>query len=254
MNSTYTAATRQGVVVGPDGWAASQNGRHGGCRLRFGGAGALWISTGDAAVGTNPQDLTRLNGKTLRVDPATGQGAAGNPFAGSGNTNTRRIYTYGHRNAQGLAPRPGGGMWEVEQGTFRDDEVNLLIAGGNYGWDPVPGYDETTPMTDLTQFPGAQVARWSSGHPTVASSGGGWIDHERWGAWDGALAVACLKQEDIRVLHFDGAGVLQSAELPPELDGTFGRLRQPVVNPAGIMYIAGDGGITQVVPVGPGPV
>ena len=121
-------------------------------------AGYLWIATGDAQTGTVPQDLTSLGGKVLRVSAATGESARGNPIASS------RIYTYGHRNVQGLARRPGTNqMWSVEHGPTEDDEINLLAAGRNYGWDPVPGYNQSVAMTDLVKFPGAVEARWSSG-------------------------------------------------------------------------------------------
>ena len=109
INAAYTVATR---VADPlVGGMPSVSGRHGGCRLRFGPQGYLWIATGDAATGTVPQDLTSLGGKVLRVDASTGAGAPTNPFAPS------RVYTYGHRNVQGLALRPGTSqMWSVEHG------------------------------------------------------------------------------------------------------------------------------------------
>ena len=98
INAAYTVATR---VADPlVGGMPAAAGRHGGCRLRFGSQGYLWIATGDAASGTVPQDLTSLGGKVLRVDAMTGAGAPTNPFAPS------PIYTYGHRNVQGLALRP----------------------------------------------------------------------------------------------------------------------------------------------------
>ena len=101
VDSGYTTLTR---VANPlVGGMPLVSGRHGGCRIRIGGDGMLWIGTGDAATGTIPQDLTSLGGKVLRVDRFSGAGAADNPFAGSANANTRRIYTYGHRNVQGLA-------------------------------------------------------------------------------------------------------------------------------------------------------
>ena len=145
LNAAYTAATRSGDPLVGGIPASATSGRHGGCRLRFGPDGYLWIATGDAAVGTTPQGLNSLGGKVLRVDASTGAGAPGNPFASS-----PLIYTYGHRNVQGLALRPGTRqMWSVEHGPDVDDEINLLVAGGNYGWDPVPGYNESVPMTDL---------------------------------------------------------------------------------------------------------
>jgi hypothetical protein len=72
-------------------------------------------------------------------------------------------------------------MRSVEHGTYRDDEVNRLVAGGNHGWNPVPGYDETKPMTDFS-LPGRPLgARWSSGQPTVATSGATWLRRGRLG-------------------------------------------------------------------------
>ena len=95
INSGVTALTnRTDIVTG----IPVSSGRHSGCRPRFGPDGRLWIGTGDAAVATNPQDPQSLGGKVLRVD-TNGKGVAGNapaPF-------DPRIYTYGHRNVQGLA-------------------------------------------------------------------------------------------------------------------------------------------------------
>ena len=82
------------------------------------------------------------------------------------------MYTYGHRNVQGVAERADGTLWSIEQGSTRDDEVNLLVNGGDYGWNPVPGYNESVPMTDQS-LPGTQLeARWRSGDSTLATSGG----------------------------------------------------------------------------------
>ena len=160
INADYSSATR---IDDPLVGGISAAGRHSGCRLRFGPNGYLWIATGDAATGTVPQDLTSLGGKVLRVNASTGDAAPGNPFA-------TRIYTYGHRNVQGLARRPGTDqMWSVEHGPRVDDEINLLTAGGNYGWDPVPGYNENAPMTDVEQFPDAVEAKVVVGRPAPGS-------------------------------------------------------------------------------------
>ena len=242
-DDTYTAATRVADPLVGNIPAAS---RHSGCRLRFGPQGYLWIATGDATVGTAPQDLNSLGGKVLRVDAATGAAAAGNPFGS-------RIYTYGHRNVQGLARRPGTDqMWSVEHGPRVDDEINLLSAGGNYGWDPVPGYDEGVPMTDLAKFPGALVARWSSGNPTLATSGGIFLEGAQWGRWDGRLAVASLKDQTLRVFRFTDAGAFVSQVVVPELDGRYGRLRTPLLGPDGALYVTTSNGsgdrILKVVP------
>ena len=83
---------------------------------------------------------------------------------------------------QGLAERADGTLWSVEHGPDRDDEVNLLVSGGDYGWNPVPGYNESVPMTDQV-LPGDQRgARWRSGSPTLATSGATFVHGQRWGA------------------------------------------------------------------------
>ena len=140
------------------------SGRHSGCRLRFGTDGYLYVGTGDAAIGTNPQNLASLGGKVLRVG-WDGSIPADNPFVARGG-NARYVFNYGHRNVQGLALRPGTNeLWTAEHGTDRDDEVNVVVRGANYGWDPVPGYDESTPMTDLTKFPSATTGDVELGLP-----------------------------------------------------------------------------------------
>jgi aldose sugar dehydrogenase len=227
-----------------------QSGRHGGCRLEFGPGGTLWIGTGDGAAEDNPQNLQTMGGKILRVDPETGLGLSSNPFFHSGATTAaararNRIYNYGHRNIQGLVRRPGTTqMWSVEHGTFRDDEVNLAASGRNYGWDALgPGYDESPPMTDRSRFPNAVRARWSSGNPTIATSGAVFLRGIQWETWNGAMAVACLAGMHLRILHFTAAGELSGQEVPAQLNGTFGRLRTPVQGPDGNLYVTTSNGL-----------
>lgn len=226
------------------------SGRHGGCRLRFGRDGSLWVGTGDAAIGTVPQDLTNLGGKILRVDKRTGEGVAGNPFLASPNANTRRIWSWGHRNTQGLALRSDGRMWTVEHGPGRDDEVNVGLRG-NFGWDPVPGYNESVPMTDTRKFPDAVGAAWSSGGSTIATSGATWLAGGQWEAWDGRLAVATLKSTDLRIMSFDSAGRLLGVETV--LDGAYGRLRTAQLGPNGRLYLTtSNGSNDRILEVTPG--
>ena len=209
---------------------------HNGCRLGFGPGGHLWVTTGDGATTGVAQDLTSLGGKVLRVVASSGAAASGNPFS-------TRVYSYGHRNPQGLAFRPGTSqVWVVEHGPDWDDEINLLVAGGNYGWNPGPGYDERVPMTDLLTYPAAVEAKWSSAYPTIAASGAVFLDGAGWGVWNGRLAVASLKDASLRVFEFDAAGALLSETLAPELDGTHGRLRSPVLGPDGALYITTSNG------------
>ena len=223
------------------GFPAS-SGRHGGCRLLLDRRSpALLIGTGDAAVGTNPRDLDSLGGKVLRVHRDTGAPMADNPFAGA-STARRFVLTFGHRNLQGLAQRADGSIWSVEHGSDRDDEVNRIVSGGDYGWNPVPGYDESVPMTDQS-LPGLQQeAAWSSGTPTIATSGATWVQGEEWGSLEGTLAVAVLKDSELLFLDFDADGGLQSVRSPRALQ-RFGRLRSVTAARNGNLLVTTDNGV-----------
>jgi aldose sugar dehydrogenase len=219
----------------------STSGRHGGCRLLLDrDSDALLVGTGDAAVGANPRDLDSLGGKVLRVHRHTGAPMPGNPFGGASSAR-RFVWTYGHRNVQGLAQRDDGSVWSVEHGSYRDDEVNRLVAGGDYGWNPVPGYDETVPMTDQS-LPGEQQdAAWSSGTPTIATSGAAWVRGSQWGALEGTLAVAALKGSEVLFLRFDAAGALTAVTRPPRLQ-RLGRLRTITSARDGDLLVTTDNG------------
>ena len=231
-------------------------GRHGGCQLEFGADGSLYIGTGDAAVGSLPQSLTSLGGKVLRVDPATGGAAPGNPFEDSANANRQLVWTYGHRNVQGLGLHPATGeMWAVEHGPSRDDEVNRLVQpGGNAGWNPVPGYNESVLMTDFSLGAGASSnpvfgAAWSTGSPTLALSGGDWTNDADWGAWDNALAVAALRNQTLRLLFFNDEGLYLGQRII--IDGEFGRLRAVHQSPNGSLYVSTSTGTDRIIRITP---
>jgi glucose/arabinose dehydrogenase len=205
------------------------SGRHGGCRLQFAPDGDLLVGTGDTADGTVPQDPGSLGGKVLRVDPATG---------------AADVWTLGHRNVQGLTVRPGSGqVFSVEHGPDRDDEVNLLREGANYGWDPDGGgsYDESVPMTD-PGIPGAVPAVWSSGTPTLATSGATFLDGEQWAGYDGLLVIGLLKAQGVLALRLDDAGEVTEEFRLPELDGTQGRIRSVRQGTDGALYATTDNG------------
>jgi glucose/arabinose dehydrogenase len=244
VNGALTDLTeRTDIVTGLPVNTTGSLGRHSGCRPRFGPDGFLWVGTGDAATGTTPQDNGSLGGKVLRVD-SDGNAAPGNPGG-------HRWYTKGHRNVQGLAFQPGSGRaYSVEHGPDRDDEINRLVNGGNYGWNPVPGYNESVPMTDLDEFPGARVAAWSSGSPTLATSGAAFLEGDQWRDWDGALAVATLKDETLRIFRVsaDGSTVRQIAV---RFAGVYGRLRSAVLSPSGMLFLttSNGGGTDQILRV-----
>ena len=207
------------------------SGRHSGCRPRFGPDGHLWVGTGDAAIAETPQDDASLGGKVLRIDR---DGAAA-----PGNADGYRWFSKGHRNVQGIAFRSRDDVGvSAEHGPSIDDEVNLLLPG-NFGWDPGPGYDESVPMTDLGKFPDAVEAIWSSGSPTLALSGATFIEGNRWGDWDGVLAVATLKATHLHIYFLTSAGEVTDEFRVIE---DRGRLRSPRQGPDGLLYITDDGG------------
>lgn len=248
VDRRWRSLSKRRLVVG--GLPAT-SGRHGGCRLLLDhDSAALYVGTGDAAVGTNPRNLDSLGGKVLRVHRRTGAPMPGNPFADA-DTARRLVWTYGHRNVQGLAQRTDGSVWSVEHGSFRDDEVNRLVAGGDYGWNPVPGYDESVPMTDQS-LPGKQhEAAWSSGNPTLATSGAAWVSGRQWGRLDGTLAVAALKASEVLFLRFDASGELRSVTRPRRL-ARLGRLRSVTSARNGDLLLTTDnGGRDRVLRVSP---
>jgi glucose/arabinose dehydrogenase len=257
VDEAWTAASR---VADPllGGIPVNQSsGRHGGCRLRFDPSGALLVGTGDNTVGSNPQDRASLAGKVLRIDPATGGPADGNPFADDPNPLTRLVFSYGHRNVQGIAVQPGTGeVYTAEQGTTRDDEVNGSVAGGDYGYDPDGadgGYDQSVPMTDLDR-PGAVPAVWSSGDPTIAVCGITFLTGSAWGDYDGLLVAGVQKDTGLLALRLAEDGTLAEQFRVPELEDTYGRLRSPQAGAAGVLYVTTDngGGADQLLQVTPG--
>lgn len=238
---------RKDIVTGI---TSNPSGRHSGCQLAFGPDGNLWVATGDAAMAETPQDPASLNGKVLRVD-RDGKAASQDNLSGEFDP---RIYSYGHRNLQGLAfsaePRAGAPGVSVEHGPNINDEVNALLPG-NFGWDPVPGrYNESVPMTDTKKYPDAIKAVWSSGDPTQAPSGAAFVYGKNWRDWNGALAVSQLKNKRIKFLFFDDNWKLTGQK--DMFVNKFGRLRAAVLDPNGNLFVSTDnGGADKIIRIAP---
>jgi glucose/arabinose dehydrogenase len=151
-----TTLTFDGYVI-QNGMAA--NDIHDGCRIRFGADGKLWITMGDANNSANAQNPNSLNGKVLRVNK-DGSIPTDNPIL-PGAAGRTAAYTMGHRNPQGITFEPGTGRaFEVEHGANTHDEINILVAGANYGWPTVAGSDGPGGFADPA---------WSSGAVTLAT-------------------------------------------------------------------------------------
>lgn len=238
VSADLTSLTnRADIVTGIPLNNTGNPGRHSGCRLRFGPDNALWITTGDGVRSDTAQNPASLGGKILRVN-SDGAPAAGNP----GGALDPRVYTLGHRNVQGLSFRPSDGRaFSIEQGTNCDDEVNLPAPGANFGWNPGAAgfYNEFAPMTDTASVPGAVSAIWSSGCPTIATSGGTFISGSQWGAWDGALVLASLAGTQLRVVQFTAGATPTFAQQWTAVTDQ-GRLRTATQGPDGNLYLLTD--------------
>lgn len=230
------------------GLPVADSGRHSGCRPEIGPDGSLIVGTGDTARGDVAQDRTRLGGKTLRLNLKTGQPVADNPFIDATDSSERFVFTFGHRNVQGVAVRPGTDqIFTAEHGPDVDDEVNLLVAGANYGWDPAQGgsrggYDESVPMTDTQRYPDAVSAVWSSGDPTEAISDAVFLEGKQWGEREGQLAVTALKGSKLILLTLNDDGGVTDVTIPDELNDTHGRLRAATLGPDGALYLSTSNG------------
>ena len=230
------------------GLPINPSGRHSGCRITLAPGGTAFVGTGDTARAAIPQDQNSLGGKVLHLDLDTGGPAPDNPFADDPNPARRLLWTYGHRNVQGVTIQPGTGeVYTAEHGPDTDDEVNRLRPGANYGWDPsqggtVGGYDESVPMTDLDRFPDAVPAAWSSGAPVEAIAGAEFLSGPQWGDLDGALAVTALRGQKLLLMRLGPDGSVAQTQVPAPLDGTSGRLRAVRLAPDGALLVSTSNG------------
>jgi glucose/arabinose dehydrogenase len=185
---------------------------HNGGRIGFGPDGMLYATTGETGVGSLAQNLHSLGGKILRMTPR-GKPAPGNPFKRS------VVYSYGHRNVEGLAWDRAGRLWATEFGEHAYDELNLIRPGHNYGWPMVEGHSDqfTDPKAvwHTEQAGPSGVAIRSSGHQTVA--------------W-----VAALTGERLYRVRLNGPDVTGRRTL---LRHTLGRIRTVAVAPSGRLWV-----------------
>ncbi|MCU1456024.1 MAG: Esterase [Actinomycetia bacterium] len=237
LDPATTALTNQVDLV--TDMQANTSAIHHGCRLKIDQNLNLWIGTGDVSTGPGPESGSSTAGKILRVSRIDGSATPGNnPPAGF----DTRIYSYGHRNVQGLAFKADGltGV-NVEHGPNIDDEINSLVRG-DFGWNPNNGgaYNQSVPMTRA----GAIGALWSSGDPTWAPSGSAYLLGSQWKGYEGVLAVAFLKQsptpgQRLQLFRPNLAGGLSASEV---LFSDAGRLRSATEGPDGNLYITTSNG------------
>ena len=197
------------------------NSYHDGGRIEFGPDGMLYISTGDAGDASNSQNRNSLGGKILRIEP-DGSIPTDNPFPGN------PVYSYGHRNVEGLAWDAEGQLYASEFGENTWDEVNRIEAGNNYGWPEVEGEGgEARGYTDpITVWPTSEAS--PSGAEILV---GGAMPR-----WEGDLFVTALRGQRLWRLELDDRGEVTGRE--KLLDGEVGRVRDVVQAPDGSLWVS----------------
>jgi glucose/arabinose dehydrogenase len=227
---TYNSSTGQAgsPLILFDNISGANN--HNGCRLVISPDKKLIFTTGDAQNTSTSQNLKSLNGKTLRLN-LDGTIPVDNPMPGS------PVWTWGHRNPQGLAYSPDGQiLYSSEHGPSNDDEINIIMKGRNYGWPTVQGFcnnsNETTFCRDSNVV--EPIFAWT---PTLAVAGIDFYNSDLIPEWKNSLLVTSLKASRVTqlLLNESGTEVLKTNDF---FKGTFGRLRDVCISPEGKVYIA----------------
>jgi glucose/arabinose dehydrogenase len=208
---------------------------HNGCAVEFIG-GKLWVTMGDAGVESRAQNRNSLNGKILRME-RDGSVPSDNPVI---NGTRNIVYTMGHRNPQGLAILPGiGRIYAIEHGPDRDDEINRILPGRNYGWPCRTGNNRPYHTAGCASS-GYTGSAWASGNSTIATSGGTFMTGTAWGSFSGNLWVSQLKEADVRRFVEVAPGDMDQAAV--YFNNSFGRIRAAVRGPYGRLYITTSNG------------
>jgi len=225
----------------PDTW-----GGHFGGRIVFDKAGYLYLSVGEGGGGTggganspnlNAQDTKSSWGKVHRMTD-DGKVPADNPVL-PGNDKPSTIYTYGHRNPQGLTYDPDNDrVWETEHGPKGGDELNLIVAGKNYGW-PLYSYGINYNGTTISENPKHEgiedpKTNWV---PSKAPSGLAYITSEKFPSWKGSLLSGALAHRYIARIVLDGTNVTSQEKLLEKV----GRVRNVKQGPDGFIYVSIEG-------------
>ena len=225
------------------------SGNHYGCRIVQGRDGNLWLTMGDHfTYRDEAQNLANHIGKIVRVTP-DGAVPRDNPFVGR-NDAKPEIWSYGHRNSQGAALHPQTGrLWEHEHGPRGGDEVNIPLAGKNYGW-PVIGYGvdysgakihEATAKAGMEQ----PVKYWV---PSIAPSGMAFYTGDLFPRWKGNLFIGALTGQLLVRLELDGEKVTTEERLLGNLNA---RIRDVRAGPDGAIWLATDGSDGRIIRVTP---
>jgi glucose/arabinose dehydrogenase len=183
---------------------------HDGGRIAFGPDGKLYVTTGESGNPELAQDRSSLGGKILRINP-DGSIPSDNPDPGS------PVWSFGHRNIQGLAWDSGGRLWVTEYGANRVDELNLIQRGGNYGWPMAEGRAGTAGLID-------PAIEWGTGEASPSGLA----------YFGGSLWVACLRGQRLYRVPVGADGSV--ADPAPLFVGQYGRLRTVVAAPDGTLW------------------
>lgn len=228
---------------------ASNTTRHFGSRIVFGSDGYLYISIGDRGARERAQDTADHAGSTLRLTD-TGQPAPGNPLDAPA---LPEIYSYGHRNPQGMAVHPiSGALWQHEHGPRGGDELNIIRPGKNYGW-PIVTYGREYSTGEPIGDPAEEhpevvlpLVHWSP--DSIAPSGMAFYTGSEFPGWRGDLFLGALAGTHLRRLELADGEVVEQ-ELFLEDRGW--RIRDVAEGPDGLIYILTDaenGGLYRLAP------